>query len=53
MKLRARRKMLSRLGAKQRSMKGARAVPSAANILAEMERIYKEHRTLFERLADA
>ena len=53
MKLRTRRKVLSRLRANHAAKKGMRPVPSAATIRATMRKIYNEHRALFERLADA
>jgi len=49
MKMRARRKLLSR----RRAKRGERPVPSAANIRATMRRIYEKDRLLFERLADS
>lgn len=53
MKLRARRKVLSRLRAKETAKQDDRPVPSGANIRATMRRIYKKDRALFERLADS
>lgn len=53
MKLRARRKVLSRLRANHVAKQDRRPSPSPAAIRATMRRIYSKDRSFFERLADS